>query len=84
VSISGHIVRTTILVACASLLSACGGNPKCETEGRYQSSQPGQRIQAPEGLDDLASYKELTVPRASPREQREANGRCLEAPPGVS
>jgi hypothetical protein len=83
-------VRSTIyltaLVANALLLSACffGGPPKCETEGRYQLSQEGQRIQAPEDLDDLASYKEETIPRASPRAPREDTGRCLEAPPRVS
>jgi hypothetical protein len=68
-----------------SLLTACiGGPPKCETEGRYQSSQGGKRIEVPDGLNDLESYKEMTVPHASPREPREDTDRCLEAPPGVS
>lgn len=66
------------------MLSACVGPPKCETEGRYQFSQPGQRIQAPDDLDELEPYKELTVPQASPRESPDDSSRCLEAPPGVS
>lgn len=67
----------------ASTLSACAGNPECETEGRYQSSQSGRRIQAPQGLDELEANKELTIPRASPREPNQDTGRCLEYPPGL-
>lgn len=73
-----------VLLASVAMLAACGGNPKCETEGRYQLSEAGKRIEAPEGLDDLESYKELTIPRASPRDPQADTGRCLEAPPGIS
>ena len=78
------IVKVMLFLAGISLLTACGGTPKCETEGRYQFSQEGQRIQAPDDLDDLQPYKELTVPQASPRQPRADSGRCLEAPPSVS
>ncbi len=71
------------LLASASLLTACIGPPKCESEGRYMLSQEGQRIQAPEDLDDLESYKEMTIPRASPRAPREDTGKCVEAPPSI-
>lgn len=75
-----------MLLVGMSLLTACifGGPPKCETEGRYQRSQGGKRIEAPDELDDLESYKEMTVPHASPRAPREDTDRCLEAPPGIS
>ncbi len=78
------IIKLIMLLAGMSLLTACGGAPKCESEGRYMMSKEGQRIQAPDDLDDLASYKEMTIPQASPRAPREDTGRCLEAPPAVS
>jgi hypothetical protein len=79
------IIRALLPLAIMPLLTACifGGPPKCETEGLYQESRGGKRIEAPEGLDDLESYKEVTVPHASPRGPREDTGRCLEAPPGI-
>jgi len=73
-----------MLLAGMSLLTACGGAPTCESEGRYMLSQEGQRITVPDDLDELESYKEMTIPQASPRAPREDTGRCLEAPPGIS
>ncbi len=81
-----HVLRVTVLLTSTSLLSACifGGPPKCETDGRYQLSQAGERIEAPDGLDDLQPYKEMTIPEASPRQPRADSDRCLEAPPSIS
>jgi hypothetical protein len=74
-----------MLLSGVLLLSACfGGPPKCETEGRYQESVAGKRIQAPDDLDDLESYKEQTIPKPSPQAPKEDTGRCLEAPPVIS
>ncbi len=73
-----------MLLAGMSLLTACGGAPKCESEGRYMLSREGHRIEAPDDLNDLESYKELTIPQASPRAPREDTGRCIEAPPEIS
>ncbi len=78
-----HFLTLASLVASASLLAACGGAPKCESEGRYMLSQEGQRIQTPEDLDDLASYKEMTIPQASPRAPRDESEKCSEAPPSL-
>ena len=78
------IMKFILLVAGLSLLTACGGTIKCEAEGRYVLSQEGQRIQVPDDLDDLQSYKELTIPRASPQPPEEDTGKCLEAPPEIS
>ena len=66
------------------MLSACVGPPKCESEKRYTESQEGQRIQAPDDLNDLESYKEMTIPQPSPRPPREDTERCLEAPPKLA
>ncbi len=73
-----------LLLAGMLLLTACGGAIKCEAEGGYVLSREGQRIQVPEDLDDLASYKELTIPRANPQSPQEDTGKCLEAPPALS
>ncbi len=73
-----------LILAGMSLLTACTGTIKCEAEGRYVLSREGQRIQAPDDLDDLASYKELTIPRATPQPPQEDTGKCLEAPPAIS
>ena len=78
------VMKFILLLAGISLLTACGGTIKCEAEGRYVLSQEGQRIQVPDDLDDLQSYKELTIPRASPQSSREDTGKCLEAPPAIS
>jgi hypothetical protein len=78
------IFRITLLLAIMTLQAACAGPPKCETQGRYRLSQEGRRIQAPDGLDDLESYKEMTIPRASPQPEHPDTGRCLEAPPGIA
>jgi hypothetical protein len=74
----------TLLAGISSLTACLGGPPECETEGLYQSSQAGQRIESPDGLDDLQSYKEQSIPDASPRPPRTDTGRCLEMPPQIS
>lgn len=79
------IVKMVLVLAGASTTAACiGGPPKCETLGRYQLSQEGRRIQAPDDLDDLASFKEMTIPQASPRTFETEAGRCLEMPPALT
>ena len=78
------IINGMVLLAGMSLLVACGGSPTCETEGRYQLSQSGKRIEAPDELDDLQSFKETTIPRPSPRLPDTDTDRCLEMPPGLS
>ena len=81
---STDIINAMVLLAGMSLLVACGGSPTCETEGRYQLSQSGKRIEAPDELDDLQSFKETTIPRPSPRPPDTDTERCLEMPPGIS
>lgn len=79
-----YIMTPALLAVTMALLTACAGPPKCESEGQYMQSREGRRIQAPDDLDDLASYKEMTIPQASPRAPRADTGKCLEAPPALS
>ena len=67
-------------------LAACGGPGKlqCDNEGAYLAASPTPRVRAPEGMDELESYREVPVPEASPQVERPADGRCLEAPPPVT
>ena len=73
------------LVSSIFLLSACGGSGKlkCDNEGAYLTASPSPRVRAPEGMDELETFREVPVPEASPQVQRAAEGRCLEAPPPV-
>ena len=81
---STDIIKVTALLVSLSLLTACAGrSPTCETEGRYQLSRSGQRIEVSGDLDDLQSYKEMTIPEVSPRQPLPDSGRCLEMPPEI-
>ncbi len=81
---STDIIQVTALLVIMSLLMACAGrSPPCETEGLYQLSRSGQRIEVSGDLDDLQSYKEMTIPEVSPRQPLPDSGRCLEMPPEI-
>ena len=47
----------------------------------YEFAQSGKRIEAPEDLDDLADYKEVRIPEASPRPPRPPGSGCIDRPP---
>ena len=82
---STDIIKVTVSLVTMSFLMACaiGQPPPCETEGLYQLSRSGQRIQVSSDLDDLESYKEMTIPEGSPRQTLPDSDRCLEMPPEV-
>lgn len=67
----------------AGALAACGGDKPltCDEPQRYQASVQGQRIVAPQGLDNLEASRELEIPDPSPREPRPKGSPCLELPP---
>jgi hypothetical protein len=73
--------RSSALLGAALIAGACGGADVCEKPKHYQTSQPGKRIEVPEGLDSLNSAREMTIPEPSPRDPRPANAPCLEVPP---
>lgn len=71
-------------VMAALLLGACGGTSVCEKPKLYQQSQPGKRIEVPEGLSPLQTGREMTIPDASPRDPRPVGAPCLEMPPAYT
>jgi len=71
-------------VAVAMLASACVSpelDLTCDKPMRYQSIELGERIVAPEELDQLDRSREMPVPSASPRDPRPAGSPCLDLPP---
>ncbi len=74
-------LKLTGLVLVPFLLGACGASSVCDQPRRYQASEPGKRIEAPDGLNSLPAHRELTIPDASPRPPRPEGGPCLETPP---
>jgi len=69
-------------------LSACGGNePKevdCEKDLQFQNRKVGKRVVAPEGLDQLDAYEEMTIPEADPDAASRSGGVCADEPPLIS
>ena len=75
------IVRVSLLLTVAVLTTGCGNKLTCDEPQRYQASGPGPRIDAPDGMSELQSFKELKIPEASPQTPRPAGLPCLERPP---
>jgi len=75
------IVRVSMLLTVAALTTACGNKLTCDEPERYQASGPGPRIDAPDGMSELQSFKELKIPEASPQTPRPEGSPCLERPP---
>ena len=71
----------TLIIAVAACLGACSNVETCEEPAFYENAVPGKRVEAPDGLDNLAAYKEVTVPEASPRPPRDRSEGCLDRPP---
>lgn len=75
---SGTVV---ILLMVALAAAGCMSAPNCDEPQIYESARSGKRIEAPDGLDDLASFKEMTIPEASARAPRPPGSGCLDRPP---
>jgi hypothetical protein len=73
--------RTITILASAAALGACVNVDTCEEVAFYEYAEEGRRIEAPDDLNDLAAYKELTIPEASPRPPRDRSAGCLDEPP---
>ncbi len=76
-----RFLKTSALMGAALIVGACGGSNVCDDPKHYETSQPGKRIEVPEGLDSLNSTREMTIPEPSPRDPRPAGAPCLELPP---
>jgi len=76
--------QLTILLLAAGL-GGCGGaiDLSCDEVQYYQRSDEGERVQSPEGLDDLDPLKEVPLPESSPRESRPPGSDCFDRPPKV-
>ena len=70
-----------LILATAIVLGACSSVETCEEPQFYEYAETGKRIVAPDDLDNLAGYKELTIPEASPRPPRNPGDGCLDRPP---
>ena len=68
----------------AGLLSACGGTDiTCDEVQYYQTAELAPRVEAPEGLDQLDPNREMPMPEASPRPEREQGLPCVDRPPVI-
>ena len=70
-----------LLIMVCTVFAGCAKDISCDDPKRYQQAREGARIDAPEGLDQLEASKELTVPTASPRDDRAKGSPCLDLPP---
>ena len=75
--------KTGLVIAASCVLGACGGVETCEELEFYEYAEEGKRIEAPDDLDELAAYKELQIPEASPRPPRDRSAGCLDRPPSL-
>ena len=70
-----------MILASTAALGACANVDSCEEVAFYEYAEGGKRIEAPDDLNDVAAYKELTIPEASPRPPRDRTAGCLDKPP---
>ncbi len=63
--------------------AGCAPDLTCSDPQPYQSAVEVERVEAPEGLDDLAAGAEMDIPRASPRDERSETDPCLDLPPTI-
>jgi len=81
-----NLVRLPLSGLLLAALGACGGgkNLTCDEVQYYQLSEEGERVAAPEGLDDLDPLREMVLPQASPREPRPPGSECFDRPPKIN
>lgn len=80
-------IRSTVILAILSSLSACGGDgpiiTTCDEPQRYQSVTASKRVEAPPGLDPLNEFAEMPIPKSQDAPSRPPGSRCIELPPKV-
>ena len=70
-----------VVIVVAGSLSACSGIETCEELEFYEFATPGERIEAPDDLDNLVAARELGIPDISPRTPRDRSAGCVDRPP---
>ena len=78
-----NIRNIAAIVMVSTAFAGCGVSVTCDDPERYQQAREGTRVDAPDDLDDLRATRELTIPKASPRDARPVGSRCLDLPPPV-
>ncbi len=76
-----RLVWASLLLPMAALLGACGGSQTCNKVQPYETARSGQKIEAPDGLDDLQTNQAVEIPEASSRKERKEGDPCLDFPP---
>jgi len=77
-------LRCLLLLSVGWLVSACGGGPEaCDELQSYQEAKEGERLVVPDGLDELQSGKELSIPETGEPQRDPRGAGCLERPPGT-
>jgi hypothetical protein len=68
-------------------LSGCWGKDSivvdCDDGLKYQNRDVGNRVVAPEGMDQLDEFAEMPIPRADPAAPETPPGKCLDMPPAI-
>lgn len=65
-------------------LAGCGGDKALECDsGPYMTAVRTEKVQAPDGLDDLDPLNEVPLPAASPQGPRAEDAPCLDFPPSI-
>ncbi len=77
--------KVTGLLAALIMVAGCSGEIElsCDEPRLYQEAVAGPRLEAPEGLDELDSFREMPVPEAAPRPERPEGSPCLDLPPSI-
>lgn len=77
--------RLSIVLALGIAIASCGGNDTkqvdCDDGLKYQNLTVGQRVVAPEGLDQLDEFREMPIPEAAPEAPEPPPGKCEDMPP---
>ena len=76
-----RLLSGVAIISAAMVLTGCLSVPNCEEPEHYESAQGGKRIEAPDDLNDLADFKEMAIPEASPRPPRDRSAGCIDRPP---
>lgn len=79
--------QLAVVLTLSAVMAACGGNDivavDCDKGLEYQNRVEGKRVVVPEGLDPLAEYAEMPIPKADPEAASPPEGQCIDMPPPV-